>query len=103
MATGQTPLSEPIRGLSPSSISPSGFITVKPTLQLADDRFPNVFAIGDVADTPNQKTARMAFQHVTAVVANIEALARGEIPVATYPDSKVFGIHMSLDFHALRG
>ncbi|KAI0316943.1 apoptosis-inducing factor [Amylostereum chailletii] len=96
MATGQTPLSDPIRTLSPASIAPSGFISVKRTLQLADDRFPRVFAIGDVADTQGQKTARVGLAHADIVANNIEALARGATPEAEDNDSKAFKIHMSL-------
>ncbi|KZV64519.1 FAD/NAD-P-binding domain-containing protein [Peniophora sp. CONT] len=95
LATGQTPLSEPIRALSPGSISEAGFIKVKRTLQLADDRYPRVFAIGDVADTPNQKTARLGFHHTEVITANIAALAAGEEPTAQYED-RGMGIHMSL-------
>ena len=63
LATGQIPLSDPIRALSPESISDSGFIKVKRTLQLADDRYSRVFIVGDIADTANQKTARTGFHH----------------------------------------
>lgn len=95
LATGQIPLSDPIRALSPESIGDTGFIKVKRTLQLADDRYPHVFIVGDVADTPNQKTARTGHHHVEVVTANIAALAAGEEPTAQYED-RGMGIHMSL-------
>ena len=95
LATGQTPLSDPIRALSPEGISENGFIKVKRTLQLADDRYPRVFIVGDVADTPNQKTARAGFHHAEVVTANVSSLAAGEEPAAQYEDGGM-GIHMSL-------
>ncbi|VDB91946.1 unnamed protein product [Peniophora sp. CBMAI 1063] len=95
LATGQVPHSDAIRALSPGSISESGFIKVKRTLQIADDKYPNVFIVGDVADTPNQKTARMGFHHTEVITANIAALAAGEKPTAEYED-RGMAIHMSL-------
>ncbi|KAI0031101.1 hypothetical protein K488DRAFT_52806 [Vararia minispora EC-137] len=95
LATGQIPRSELIQTLTPDTISSSGFIAVKRTLQVTDERYPNVFVIGDVADTPNQKTARSGSHHAEVVTENIAALVSGEEPRAEYKDSGM-GIHMSL-------
>ncbi|KAI0050109.1 FAD/NAD-P-binding domain-containing protein [Auriscalpium vulgare] len=95
LATGQTPLSEPLRSLSASVIGPKGFVSVKPTLQIADDAFPNVFAVGDVADTTNQKAARPGSKHAEVVAENIAALVAGHGATTTYEPAG-FGIHMSL-------
>ncbi|KAF9011619.1 hypothetical protein BDZ89DRAFT_1077593 [Hymenopellis radicata] len=82
--TGSRPLSAPLLSLSPSAVDPAtGFVRVKPTLQIhpssaADPEYPNVFAIGDVADTAAHKAARPAFGQIEVVVANIRRLMRGK-------------------------
>ncbi|KAF9023227.1 FAD/NAD(P)-binding domain-containing protein [Hymenopellis radicata] len=81
--TGSRPLSAPLLSLSPSAVDPAtGFVRVKPTLQIhpssaADPEYPNVFAIGDVADTGAHKAARPAFGQIEVAVANIRRLMRG--------------------------
>ncbi|KAI0270044.1 FAD/NAD-P-binding domain-containing protein [Gloeopeniophorella convolvens] len=96
LATGQTPLSGPIRSLSPGSIAPDGLISVLPTLQLADAEFPHIFAVGDVADTREQKSARYGAMHALVVADNIARLAAGAgEPLSAFsPMPK--GIHMTL-------
>ncbi|KAI0264925.1 FAD/NAD-P-binding domain-containing protein [Gloeopeniophorella convolvens] len=74
-ATGQTPLSAPLRTLAPECITAAGFIAVRPTLQIADAAYPKIFAIGDVADTQNQKAARRGVQHANVAAENIARLA----------------------------
>lgn len=58
ICTGQTPQSEIIKTLSPDVVDQSGFIKTKPTLQIADEELPNVFAVGDVAASGAPKAAR---------------------------------------------
>lgn len=58
VCTGQVPQSGLLQTLSPSSINEAGFIRVRDTLQVQDPALPNVFAIGDVADTGAAKAAR---------------------------------------------
>ncbi|KAI1749019.1 FAD/NAD(P)-binding domain-containing protein [Xylaria castorea] len=59
---GQKPNSTPIAELSPKSITATGHVLVKPTMQIDDDSLPNVYVCGDVAETntpnPNSRTAR---------------------------------------------
>ncbi|KAF8257660.1 FAD/NAD-P-binding domain-containing protein [Lactarius quietus] len=81
-ATGHTPISAPLRTLVPECITADGFISVRPTLQLADPSYPTIFAIGDVADTQNQKAARRAVQHAHVVAENIARLAAGDSDAA---------------------
>ncbi|TRX95915.1 hypothetical protein FHL15_003057 [Xylaria flabelliformis] len=58
---GQKPNSSLIAELSPKSITVTGHILVKPTMQIDDDSLPNVYVCGDVAETktpnPNSRTA----------------------------------------------
>ncbi|KND93282.1 Apoptosis-inducing factor 2 [Tolypocladium ophioglossoides CBS 100239] len=83
--TGQKPLSDLLSHLSPSAISPTGHIRIKPTLQIGDDNFPNIYACGDVADTktPNPN-ARSAMRQAAVVADNIVRVATGKEPCYTY-------------------
>ena len=58
ISTGQTPQSALLSTLSPSSIKDNGFIKTLKTLQIDDPAYPNIFALGDVADTGAHKAAR---------------------------------------------
>ena len=70
---------------------------MRPTLQLAHTSYPTVFAIGDVADTKNQKAARRAVQHAHVVAENIARLASANSDVALSEYSQVpWRICMSL-------
>ncbi|KAK5637708.1 hypothetical protein RRF57_013423 [Xylaria bambusicola] len=91
--TSQRPSSALISQLSPASISPSGHLRVKPTLQLADDRFPNIYACGDVADTktPNPN-ARSAMRQASIVAENILSITTGGKPRHKYENSWSDGV-----------
>ncbi|KAI4724215.1 putative oxidoreductase [Aureobasidium sp. EXF-10728] len=95
IATGQTPQSELIRALSPDSIDNAGFVRVQRTLQINDTKFPNIFAVGDVADTGAHKAARPALRQAPVVVENIEHLARNE-PLERYEVAEGPSIHLTL-------
>jgi apoptosis-inducing factor 2 len=79
--TGQQPASGVISGLSPTSISSSGNVKVRRTLQIADDSLPNVYVCGDVADLdiPNPN-ARSATRQAEVVARNILGAVRGKEP-----------------------
>lgn len=66
-------------------MSDSGYIKVKPTLQLADNRYPNIYSCGDVTDmdvpTPN---ARSAMQQATVAAENILVAIDGKKPTNVY-------------------
>ncbi|KAI1114540.1 hypothetical protein F5Y14DRAFT_413651 [Nemania sp. NC0429] len=91
--TGQRPASSIISELSPASISPSGHLRVKPTLQLADEKLPNVYACGDVADTktPNPN-ARSAMRQASVVAENILSIATGGKPRHRYENNWSDGV-----------
>ncbi|KAH8895839.1 FAD/NAD(P)-binding domain-containing protein [Thozetella sp. PMI_491] len=83
--TGQTPNSQLLQNLSASSISPdTKRILVKPTLQVTDPAFPQVFALGDVAETGGAKMARAALIQADVVSSNINSRVRGTEPNAIY-------------------
>ncbi|KZT50416.1 FAD/NAD(P)-binding domain-containing protein [Calocera cornea HHB12733] len=101
MCTGQIPLSDFLRDLSPTSIKSNGHIHVKPTLQLGDSKYPNIFAIGDVADTGAQKAARPGFAQAMTVAQNIKTLSEAHGgPVGTLAEYKGGppAIHLTLGF-----
>ncbi|KAJ7781085.1 FAD/NAD-P-binding domain-containing protein [Mycena metata] len=91
---GATPLSSPIASLSPALIDQHRFVAVKPTLQVADERYPKVFAIGDVAATGANKNARSGYAQVEVVAANIKKLIQGDSATEVYKPSPL-AIHMS--------
>lgn len=51
---------------------------------LQHKRYPNIFALGDVAGTPNAKTGAAAVKQAPVVVSNLLALMRGREPLARY-------------------
>ncbi|KAH8701781.1 putative amid-like NADH oxidoreductase [Talaromyces proteolyticus] len=100
LATGQKPNNRLIQDLvataRDSLINPkNGFIRVKPTLQFLDSQYPNLFAVGDIADTGMHKAARPGSLQAAAVAKNIQALIEGRDPEAEISWSPP-GIHMSL-------
>ncbi|KAG9573137.1 FAD/NAD(P)-binding domain-containing protein, partial [Aureobasidium melanogenum] len=95
IATGQTPQSELIRALSPESIDDASFVRVRKTLQISDNKFPNIFAVGDVADTGAHKAARPALRQAPVVVENIEHLVKNE-SLDTYEVIDGPSIHLTL-------
>ncbi|KAJ3033554.1 hypothetical protein HDV00_006065 [Rhizophlyctis rosea] len=76
LCTGMQPNSSLLTTLSPTSLSPSRFVLVRPTLQLKDLSFPNIFAGGDVIDVPDIKTGSSAFNHAETIIENIRRLIR---------------------------
>ncbi|KAM0254005.1 hypothetical protein ACHAQJ_006975 [Trichoderma viride] len=91
--TGQRPLSDVIANLSPNSISSTGHIKVKPSLQITDDSLPNVYTCGDVADTntPNPN-ARSAMHQATVVADNILLAVAGKKPSYVYENLWADGV-----------
>ncbi|KAE8419864.1 hypothetical protein BDV36DRAFT_250527 [Aspergillus pseudocaelatus] len=68
---GQRPNSKLIQALSPESISETGHVKVRPTLQLADTSLNHIYAAGDVVDMDNIKNGRAAVQQAQSVAQNI--------------------------------
>ncbi|KAJ7129512.1 FAD/NAD-P-binding domain-containing protein [Mycena epipterygia] len=91
---GAVPLSTPIESLSPASIDNSKFILVKPTLQIKDDKYPKVFAIGDVAATGGNKNARSGYAQAQVAVSNIKSLIQGGNATEEYVPTPL-AVHMS--------
>ncbi|KPM40295.1 hypothetical protein AK830_g6291 [Neonectria ditissima] len=79
--TGQKPASDILKDLAPDAITESGHIKVKPTLQLDNDDFPNIYACGDVADTktPNPN-GRSASRQADVAADNVLLAVRGKPP-----------------------
>lgn len=63
--------------------SPQGYVDVdKHTLQHV--RYPNVFALGDAANSPNSKTGAAIRKQAPVVVENLGAVIAGQQPTARY-------------------
>ncbi|KAH2607064.1 hypothetical protein KXW34_006566 [Aspergillus fumigatus] len=100
LATGQRPTNDLLTSLTSSSsgslINPdNGFIRVRPTLQLQDERFSNIFAVGDIADTGAQKAARPGSVQAGVVARNIQALIEGRRAEEEYVPPPA-AIHLTL-------
>ena len=95
ICTGQTPQSEVIQDLIPSAIQKDGFITTRPTLQIASEDIYNVFAVGDIANTAAHKAARPGGKQAECVAKNIRHLEQGEI-LEDYEVTDPAAIHLTL-------
>lgn len=97
ISTGQTPQSEILRSLAPQCIDPQSFIAVKPTLQIQDDTYPNIFALGDIAATNAHKAARPALKQAEVVARNIQhLLSNNEGGLEEYKVTDPAAIHLTL-------
>lgn len=84
-ATGQIANTQFLSTLEPSSegslINPvNGFIRVRRTLQFQDLKYPNLFAVGDIADSGAHKAARPGVGQAVVVAKNIVSLIEGKEP-----------------------
>jgi NADH dehydrogenase FAD-containing subunit len=100
LATGQKPNNNLIKDLVTSDgktlINPNnGFVRVRPTLQFLDSKYPNLFAVGDIADTGMHKAARPGAAQAAVAARNIQALIEGKEPKEHFSWSPA-GIHLSL-------
>jgi hypothetical protein len=49
-----------------------------------DENYPNMFAVGDIADTGAQKAARPGAAQAAVVAKNIQAMIEGKVPSDTF-------------------
>ena len=78
MCIGMKPNTELLAEISPDSINKkTGFINVKKTMQIDDDRFPHFFAAGDVVEHTDVKTGHFAWMQGLAVLENLLKLIEG--------------------------
>ncbi|KAB8209634.1 hypothetical protein BDV34DRAFT_18095 [Aspergillus parasiticus] len=82
---GQRPNSKLIQALSPESISETGHVKVRPTLQLSDTSFKNIYAAGDVVDIDNIKNGRAAVQQAQSVAQNIVRSIKSQNQLEYHP------------------
>jgi apoptosis-inducing factor 2 len=81
-----------------STLDPSAValpIPIKKSLQVRHpEGYPNIFAVGDAADTPAAKSARAGSAQVEVATRNIVKMVKGEDPDIEYQPTPP-GIHMS--------
>ncbi|KAI9492358.1 hypothetical protein BDB00DRAFT_828681 [Zychaea mexicana] len=83
MCIGMKPNTELLAQLSPEAINKkTGFVNVKKTMQIDDDRFPHIFAAGDVVEHTDVKTGHFAWMQGLAILTNLLKLIDG----ASYDD-----------------
>ncbi|KAI1424261.1 hypothetical protein F5Y12DRAFT_459955 [Xylaria sp. FL1777] len=90
---GQNPNSSLIAELSPKSVTASGHVLVKPTMQIDDESLSNVYVCGDVARTstpnPNSRSARA---QATVVADNVIQAIDGHKPTNKYKPQWLEGL-----------
>ncbi|KAI8639688.1 hypothetical protein BD408DRAFT_371256 [Parasitella parasitica] len=75
---GMSPNNSLIKTIAPESINPeTGFVKIKPTMQIQDDNYPNIFSAGDVCDHTDVKTGHYAWMQGLAALNNIRKLISG--------------------------
>jgi NADH dehydrogenase FAD-containing subunit len=79
---GATPNTEFLRSLGVDTLTKTGHVKIRPTLQLLEH--PEIFALGDVLDYQEQKQAAKVGGHAKVVAANIASLIDGQDPKAVY-------------------
>ncbi|OQE15061.1 hypothetical protein PENFLA_c034G06156 [Penicillium flavigenum] len=80
--TGQKAASDIIAKLCPDSVSLSGgFVKVKSSLQIADDRFSNIYAAGDITASTGPKNGRSALGQAEVVSNNALRRIQGQSPI----------------------
>ncbi|OOF96832.1 hypothetical protein ASPCADRAFT_4875 [Aspergillus carbonarius ITEM 5010] len=75
---GQRPNSALVRSMSPLSVSETGHVRVRPTLQIADEAFDCMYAAGDLIEADGIQNARAAFEQAQVVAANIIRSIKGK-------------------------
>ncbi|KAJ7662014.1 hypothetical protein DFH06DRAFT_1191300 [Mycena polygramma] len=70
-----------IKSLDADALTPSGFVKVKPTLQLFN--YPNIFAAGDAIEWKEQKQALKCYAHAKVIVKNVASYSKGA-PLKNY-------------------
>lgn len=75
---GQKPNTALAKFAAPYAFSKSGHIRIKPSLQIADDEYPRIYAAGDVIDAGSLKNGRSAMQQGQVVAQNIVRAIRGK-------------------------
>ena len=85
-ARGPKPITSFIKAsLGDDILTQSGYVKVRPTLQL--QLHPNIFAVGDIIDWDEQKQAAKAFNHAAVAAKNIVSLTLGQDPSMSYSGS----------------
>lgn len=99
VCTGQKPRTKLISQADDTLLTAEGYIRVKPTLQVDSDRYPNFFAVGDVADSGAPKMGRVTFNQGEVAAKNISDLLQGNKPSSSYIQRPKEGaLHLSLGF-----
>lgn len=74
-----------ISSLGDDVATETGHIHVRPTLQL--NKYPSIFALGDIINNPEQKQLAKSYAHAAVVAANITSLLNGAQPTKVYNGS----------------
>lgn len=100
LATGQKPnnaLVDSLPTTNPEGLinKTNGFIRINKSMQIQDEAYRNIFAVGDIADTGVHKAARPGAAQAKVVASNILSMLFGGSPDVQYEKSPR-AIHLSL-------
>ena len=95
ICTGQIPQSDLVKDMAAGSVNPDGFVKALKTLQIRNDQYPNIFAVGDIAATGAHKAARPGGAQAELVCKNIQHLLQEE-PLESYDNIPPAAIHLTL-------
>ncbi|KAK5942020.1 hypothetical protein PMZ80_005972 [Knufia obscura] len=99
MCTGSAPASNPLPGLPSEIITPTGMISVNSYLQADDASTPNIFAVGDIADTGVKKMGRAAGLQGLVAARNIVRRITGRNMMLYKPGIIEQSIDMTVGLH----
>ncbi|KAI8970268.1 hypothetical protein BDF20DRAFT_838639 [Mycotypha africana] len=96
MCIGMTPNNALLAELAPDCINKkTGLVRIKPTMQIEDDRFPNIFAAGDVCEHTDCKNGHSAWMQAIAALTNIRKMIEGA-PLEPYRSRNTANIRLVL-------
>jgi NADH dehydrogenase FAD-containing subunit len=93
---GQYPASSILTNVLPLSITKTGYVSVRPTLQIRDDTLHHIYAIGDITDAAKQRNSISAMMQAEVATMNIINSIRGEDLIEYIPQWWEVGINLTL-------
>ncbi|EQC38145.1 hypothetical protein SDRG_04574 [Saprolegnia diclina VS20] len=91
LCAGMAPNTDLIAQLDPDLVTPAG-IKVKPSMQLDDDRYTNIFVIGDASNHPSPKTAHIAGDQAEFLAASLVQKILHGTPVGAFDAGPTEGL-----------
>ncbi|KDO21802.1 hypothetical protein SPRG_12620 [Saprolegnia parasitica CBS 223.65] len=91
LCAGMTPNTDLIAQLDPDLVTPAG-IKVKASMQLDDDRYTNIFVLGDASNHPSPKTAHIAGDQAEFLAAGLAQKMLHGTPIGAFDAGPTEGL-----------